>query len=137
MKTSSNFTIAVHTMIVIAHFSPKSKVTSDFIAASVGVNPVVIRRTLSDLKAAGLVQTQAGAGGATLAARPSSITLLDIYNAVIKDEGSVFSFHENSNPACPVGKKIHKILDEHLDAAQSAFEKKLGAVSLDMLAKKV
>lgn len=96
-----------------------------------------IRRTLSDLKKAGFITIKARQGGATLAKKMSEITLLDIYKAVIKDEGSVFSFHENPNPACPVGRKIHKILDVHLDAAQSAFGKKLKSVSLNVLIKEV
>lgn len=137
MKTSSNFTIAVHAMVAIAYFSPQNKVTSDFLAGSIGVNPVIIRRMLSDLKKAGFITVKAGQGGATLAKKTSEITLLDIYKAVIKDEGSVFSFHENPNPACPVGKKIHKILDAHLDASQNAFEKKLKSVSLDTLLKNI
>ena len=55
MKITSKFTVAVHTLLVINYFSKSEKVTSDFIAASVQVNPVVIRRSMQDLKAAGLI----------------------------------------------------------------------------------
>ena len=50
MQISSRFTIATHMMIIIAMQDTDSKVTSDFLAASVGVNPVIIRKTLSQLK---------------------------------------------------------------------------------------
>ena len=43
-------------MIIIAMQDTDSKVTSDFLAASVGVNPVIIRKTLSQLKKAGWFQ---------------------------------------------------------------------------------
>ena len=46
MKITSRFTVALHTLLVIYKFSPAQKTTSEFIAASVNVNPVVIRRTL-------------------------------------------------------------------------------------------
>lgn len=60
MQISSRFTIAVHTLLCIARFSGSQKVTSAFIAGSVNVNPVVIRRTLGQLKEAGIVLVEAG-----------------------------------------------------------------------------
>ena len=82
MKITSKFTIAVHTLLVIDMFGKENKVTSDFIAASVRVNPVIIRRTLLSLKAAGMVEVKAGSGGASLIKAPKDITLLDVYRAV-------------------------------------------------------
>ena len=63
MQISSRFTIATHMMIIIAMQDTDSKVTSDFLAASVGVNPVIIRKTLSQLKKAGLISVARGTGG--------------------------------------------------------------------------
>ena len=65
MQISSRFTIGVHTLLCIAYFKDE-KVTSNFIAGSVNANPVVIRRMLGQLKAAGLVTVEAGVGGASL-----------------------------------------------------------------------
>ena len=56
MQIPSRFTIATHMLIIIALEGKESKVTSDFLAASVGVNPVIIRKTLSQLKKAELIQ---------------------------------------------------------------------------------
>ena len=50
MQISSRFTIATHMLIIIALKAKGSKVTSDFLASSVGVNPVIIRKTLSQLE---------------------------------------------------------------------------------------
>ena len=55
MQITSRFTVAVHTLLAIYKFNKDYKTTSDFIATSVNVNPVVIRRTLQGLKAAGFV----------------------------------------------------------------------------------
>jgi DNA-binding IscR family transcriptional regulator len=55
MQISSRFTIAIHVLTCINTFEDQRKVTSDFLAGSVNVNPVVIRRLLSQLKSAGFV----------------------------------------------------------------------------------
>lgn len=130
MKITSRFTVAVHTLLVIYNFSATTKVTSDFIAASVQVNPVVIRRTLLSLKAAGMVDVKAGSGGASIVKDMGDITLYDVYKAVDSMDGDMFHFHENPNPACPVGRNIHAVLDSHLADAQAAMENELKKVTL-------
>ena len=138
MKITSRFTVAVHTLLVIYIFGKERKTTSDFIAASVRVNPVVIRRTLLSLKAAGMIDVKAGSGGASLIKAPKDITLLDVYravDAVENTDGGIFRFHENPNPACPVGRNIHTVLDGHLSSAQRALEDELQKVTLADLIK--
>ena len=130
MKITSRFTVAVHTLLVIHYFEGKEKTTSEFIAASVNVNPVVIRRTLLSLKAAGMVDVKAGSGGASIAKDLKGITLFDVYRAVDSVDGDIFHFHENPNPACAVGKNIHAVLDTHLADAQRALENELKKVTL-------
>ena len=130
MKITSRFTVAVHTLLAIYYFGEKNKVTSDFIAQSVCVNPVVIRRTLLSLKAAGMVEVKAGSGGASIVKDLQDITLYDVYRAVDSVEGDLFHFHENPNPACPVGRNIHAVLDSHLSDAQAAMENELKKVTL-------
>lgn len=76
MQFSSRLPIAVHILLAIVEFEGKEKTTSTFLAGSVNVNPVIIRNTLGQLKAAGLVTVKAGEGGASLAKEPGDITLL-------------------------------------------------------------
>ena len=134
MKITSRFTVAVHKLLVINAFQDKVKTTSEFIAGSVNVNPVVIRRTMQSLKAAGMIDVKAGSGGARLARRPEDITLFDVYSAVDSVEGDLFHFHENPNPACPVGRNIHAVLDVKLQEAQAALENQLKKTTLADLA---
>jgi len=63
MQISSRFTIAVHMLCYIALFQDKEKVTSDIMAGSINVNPVVVRRLLSQLKQRGMVTVNRGSGG--------------------------------------------------------------------------
>ena len=132
MQISSRFTIAVHVLIAIETFKETQKVTSELLASSVNVNPVVIRNTLGKLKKAGIVRVEAGIGGASLARDPSDITLLDIFNAVETDT-DLFHFHENPNPQCPVGRSVHPVLGEQLASVQSAMESHLASISLNDL----
>lgn len=132
MQISSRFTLAVHIFACIDTFRDEYKVTSDFLAGSTNVNPVIIRKILSQLKAAGLVDVARGSGGASIAKPLNEITFLDIYNAVeCVEHGELFHFHENPNTACPVGKNIHMILDDKLMRVQKAMENELASITLE------
>lgn len=137
MQISSRFTIASHILVLLALEGEKEKQTSTSIAGSVGVNPVIIRNILSQLKEAGLVQVARGVGGARLAQAPDKINLLHVYQAVelFGEKGKLFGFHEQPNPACQVGRSIHPLLDSRLEDAQSALERELEQTTIaDLLA---
>ena len=135
MQISSRFTIAVHILICIETFKEDYKITSDFLASSVNVNPVVIRRLLQQLKKAGIINVKRGSGGAYIEKPLGEITLLDVYNAVeCIDNGNLFHFHENPNSRCPVGRNIHSVLDRRLDSIQQAMEHEMSSVTLQDIA---
>lgn len=135
MQVPSRFTIATHMLMIIALKGKDTKVTSDFLAESVGVNPVIIRKTLSQLKKAELITVARGTGGAEIIKNLEDISLLDIYQAVgcLGKTGQLFSFHDHPNPNCPVGANIHVVLDEKLLKIQQAMEKELSLTSLAQL----
>ncbi|MCI8425520.1 MAG: Rrf2 family transcriptional regulator [Adlercreutzia sp.] len=135
MKIAARFPIAVHTLLCIDYFEGQERTTSEFIAGSVNVNPVIIRQVLQKLKAAELVEVERGVGGARLGRPADQISLLDVFNAVEAVDGSLFGFHETPNPECPVGRTIQPVLGTHLDTAQRALEDSLARVTLaDLLA---
>ena len=125
MQISSRFTIAIHMLTCMETFKEEYKITSDFLASSINVNPVIIRRILSQLKEAGLIEVKRGTGGL------EEITFFDVYRAVeCIEENTLFHFHENPNPACPVGRNIHNILDDKLFKVQEAMEQELKSITL-------
>ena len=132
MQFSSRLPSAVHILLAIVEFDGKEKTTSTFLAGSVNVNPVIIRNTLGQLKAAGLVTVKAGEGGASLAKEPKDITLTDVFDAVEKEE-TLFHFHDNPNPDCPVGKNIHAVLDRRLFAIREAMREQMESITLQDL----
>lgn len=134
MQFSSRLTIATHILLCIETFKNDYKVTSNFLAGSINTNPVIVRNILGLLSSAGIVEIKAGVGGASLAKSPNEITLLDIFKAVEKDE-SLFHFHENPNPQCPVGRTVHSVMDGKLDNIQSAMENEMAKITLKQLVK--
>ena len=130
MQISSRFTMAIHMFACIDTFSDQ-KMTSDFMAASIGTNPVIVRKILQQLKAAGLIEVARGTGGVTITRPLEQITFLDVYKAVeCAPDEELFHFHENPNQKCPVGKNIHHVLDKRLLEVQKAMEEKLSEMTL-------
>lgn len=131
LQISSRFTLAIHIFACIDTFGDEYKVTSDFLAGSTNVNPVIIRKILGQLKGADLIKVARGTGGTTVAKPLDEITFLDIYNAVeCVENGELFHFHENPSTNCPVGRNIHHILDDKLTRVQNAMEKELASITL-------
>lgn len=134
MQISSRFTLAIHMFACISAFGSEYKVTSEFLAASTNVNPVIIRKISGQLRAAGLIAVARGTGGAVIARPLHEITFLDVYRAVeCVEHGELFHFHENPSTDCPVGRNIHHILDDKLRQVQSAMERELASLTLEDL----
>ena len=132
MQIGSKFTIGVHIITAIDYFKEMDRVNSDFLAGSIGVNPVIVRTVISQLREAGILETQRGSSCAVLRKRLDEITLYDIYKAVgsVNEEEGLFHFHEQPNPDCPVGRNIHKVLDHRLLEAQRVMEEELRKTTL-------
>ena len=131
MQISSRFTVALHIFTCVEIFKEDHKVTSEFLAASVNTNPVIIRKILAQLKNAGLIRVARGTGGIELTRDLSEITFYDVYEAIEPLEGGdLFRFHEAPNPECPVGRNIHALLDDRLKAIQKAMEDEMKEYTL-------
>ena len=134
MQITSRFTVALHIFTCVEIFKDEYKVTSDFLAGSINTNPVLIRKILTQLKAAGLITVARGTGGIAVTRPLSEITFYDVYQAIEPVEnGDLFHFHENPNPKCPVGRNIHALLDNKLKAIQGAMEDEMKKYTLEDL----
>ncbi|MCD7905557.1 MAG: Rrf2 family transcriptional regulator [Clostridiales bacterium] len=131
MQISGRFTTALHMLVCMEVFKDEYKITSGFLASSINANPVIIRKILSQLKENEIIDVKRGPGGAVISRPLSEITFLDVYRAVeCIEDNTLFRFHENPNPNCPVGKNIHNILDDKLLRVQQAMENELKAITL-------
>ncbi|MBS5931951.1 MAG: Rrf2 family transcriptional regulator [Clostridiales bacterium] len=125
---STKYAVSIHILSLIASKKGKS-ITSDYIAESVNTNPALVRRLMSGLKKAGLIQTQTKIGVTGLMKNPEEISLLEIFKAV-EDRQDLFAIHSNTNTACPVGAKIGCVLEHVNEKIQSSFEEELGSLHL-------
>ena len=130
--SNTRYTVAIHVLTLLAYCGAEP-LTSEFIAGSVNTNPVVIRRILSSLRAAGMVASQGGPGGGwQLLKNPESINLRDVLLAVGED--GRFPLHSASpNIACPVGRTIQGILAQRFQSAQEALERDLARTTIAQL----
>ena len=131
MQISSKFTIGVHLLAVIDYLGESEKVTSSVLAGSIGVNPVIVRNVMGNLKEAGLISISQGKSGISLTKTPGQITFYDVYKAVdsVNADG-LFHFHENPNPECPIGRNIHKAMDSKLERVQMCMEEEMRKITL-------
>jgi len=136
MSTNSRFPVAIHILTALAYRN-RDRLSSPVLAASVRTNPVVIRRLLIRLHRAGLVEAHLGkSGGARLARRPESITLLDIFRAT--EGGSPFALPDKpENRACAVSCAMKPLLASVLAETDRAISRSLEKVRLSDLVRKV
>lgn len=126
---SSRFAVAIHILAYLA-WRRESVASSSEIARSVNTNPVVVRRIISALREAGLVEVLQGVdGGARLARQPCETSLLEVYQAV--EHAPLFSHHpQTPNAGCQVGGFIQATLGEVFVRAENAMRSVLASSSV-------
>lgn len=127
MAANSRLTIAAHALawMALAKQRGQGVLTSDQVAASVNTNAVIIRRSLGDLRRAGLVEVRHGAGAGWSLARPAGeITMLEVYDAVEREP--LFAMHHTEpNLECPVGKGIRPALGHVYSEIEQAVRREM------------
>ncbi|MDD6154239.1 MAG: Rrf2 family transcriptional regulator [Eubacteriales bacterium] len=138
MQITSKFTIAIHILACIDYFHGKMPVNSEFLAGSIGANPVIVRGVMSKLHKAGIISASRGKNDISLEKDLDSVTLLDIYKLTDRSaEDGLFHFHENPNPECPVGSHIHVALDDGLIQVQQAMEDEMSRIPISSVTDKI
>jgi Rrf2 family protein len=131
---NTHFAIAVHALALLAS-EGGGPLTSSYIAASVGTNPVFLRRCLRDLQRAGLVEIQRGSEGGVRLARPAGETPLDEVYAAVTAGTPLFKTHLAPSSKCPVGRNAAVSLGAVFSDADAALRRHLRGKSVaDVLA---
>ena len=125
---STKLSVSIHIMCLIA-LTNTEPVTSEYIASSINTNPALVRRLMSRLKKAQLIESSTRVGITGLAKKAEDITLLDIFEAV-EENPDLFGIHSNTNHKCPVGAKIESTLKHLYSNIQSAAENEMSAITL-------
>lgn len=107
---NTRFATVIHILTILAK-NPDGWMSSDWIAESININPVIVRKELGALQNQGWVTSRKGKeGGSTLNVASDKITLSDIYRTV-KNSDILGKKNLNPNPKCPIGKDINKELE--------------------------
>lgn len=127
-----SFGTGLHIMVALA-YNPGVRMPSADLASSIDVNPVTVRRVVSELSAAGLVDTQTGPGGGALLARPASkITVQQVYEAL--GEPPFIEGHSNSPVSkCEVSLCMPRIFDRLNEAVTKKATPVLRGTTLQQL----
>ncbi|SEA27440.1 Rrf2 family protein [Arachidicoccus rhizosphaerae] len=125
---NGRFPIAIHIMTLLCY--AKEQLSSDYIAGSLNINPVQVRKALKELIDQGLVLSREGKnGGYQLARSADIITLAEIYRS-LKPEALLGISKNTPNPDCPVGRQIKGHLDQLYEQIDLKLERQLSATTL-------
>ena len=125
----TKFSVAVHILILVSESQPSFN--SDQMAMSVGTNASYVRKILSLLKKAGIVDGHRGISGCTLRIAPEQLTLLKIYQAVMEEpKPHLLDVHQNPSDRCIVGHHIRTVLTGIFADVEDAFARSLSSKTL-------
>lgn len=130
------FSVSVHLMTVLAYHKP-DLMTSEELASSIRTNPTVIRRLVSKLVEAGLLETFKGkAGGIRMTKSPKEITLKDIYEAVL-DKKLMATPCKEPYKQCVVSCNMGTLLSEVAEGIEQNSMLYLSGIKLSDLASQI
>lgn len=132
---NSRFAISLHILTLLEKANGEL-LSSDYIAGSININPVLVRKELINLRNSGLVTSKEGKnGGAVLTKSADKISLDEVYSAV--KQNNLLGVSKNTpNPHCPVGKQINKHLDALYESTEKILLKELAGNTLADFSKK-
>ncbi|WP_417354903.1 Rrf2 family transcriptional regulator [Flavobacterium sp.] len=126
---SGKFAITLHILTLLSKF-PDEYLSSEFLAGSMNINPVLVRKEIANLKKHNMVESREGKNGGTrLAKSVKDINLDDIFKMTF-EKVSLGYAKNDPNPACPVGKKINQNLDALYDDINNKISSQLKDISL-------
>lgn len=108
---SGKFAITLHILTLLSKF-PDEYLSSDFIAGSMNLHAVLVRKEIANLKKNYIVESKEGKNGGTKLLKPASEINLDHIFKMTFETVSLGYSKNDPNPKCPVGKQINKSLDE-------------------------
>lgn len=126
---NSRFAISLH-ILTLLDKAGEEVMSSEYIAGSININPVLVRKELINLRNYGFVNSKEGKnGGSFLAKSARNITLAEVYMAV--RQNNLLGVSKNSpNPHCPVGKQINNRLNALYDSTEQVLIRELSDKTL-------
>lgn len=131
----NQFSIGLHILGYLAARSGEP-LTSKELARTYGTSPVVLRRVLTKLQGAGLVETRRGVGGGCVLARDAAtINLRQAYEAVTENTQVLQRYPEGC--AGEASRHLSTYLDQTFGVAERALLEKLEKVTVATMDREV
>ena len=132
---NGRFSISLHILTLLDQ-AKGEVLTSDYIAGSININPVLVRKEIANLRKHGFVESKEGKGGGALLAKSAAlINLGEVYRSV-KHKSVLGESKNEPNPACRVGRQIGAHLEDLYSAAENALISNLATQTLADFSKK-
>ncbi|WP_281337207.1 Rrf2 family transcriptional regulator [Flavobacterium eburneipallidum] len=127
---SGKFAITVHILTLLSKF-PEEYLSSEFIAGSMNMNPVLVRKEIANLKKNNIVESKEGKNGGTKLLKSASTISLEAIFKMTFDSVTLGYSKNTPNPNCPVGKKINQNLENLYDDINEKISLQLKGISLE------
>ncbi|MDQ0878021.1 Rrf2 family protein [Paenibacillus sp. V4I3] len=119
---NSEFTIAVHSLVFLAHL-PDHMATSEEIAVNVSTHSARIRKVMGFLRKAGYVSTKEGIGGGfILSCNPNEVTLGEIYRLTCQGSLKPSWCSGDENKPCVISSKMDLLMGKVFIDAEKQME---------------
>ena len=127
--SNSRFSISVHILSLLAA-AGEAPLSSGYIAGSININPVLVRKELINLRNHGLIDSKEGKNGGSWLAKPANqIKLSQVYDMV--QQTPIMGQTKNiPNPDCHIGKQINTHLDSLYKDVENTLRNKLSKTTL-------
>ncbi|BDZ31081.1 Rrf2 family transcriptional regulator [Lactiplantibacillus sp. WILCCON 0030] len=119
---------ATHIMAYVA-LHPHEQLKSEQIAASLNTDPTMVRRLMSKLRKAGLLESTRGIARPKLACDPAKINLRLIYLAV-SSHRDFLTVDRDTSQDCPVGSVMPRVMTNYYQEIQNSAEGRMARITL-------
>jgi DNA-binding IscR family transcriptional regulator len=127
---SGKFAITIHILTLLSKF-PEDYLSSEFIAGSMNLHPVLVRKEIANLKKNNIVESKEGKNGGTKLLKSASNISLDAIFKMTFDTVTLGFSKNEPNPDCPVGKQINKNLENLYQNINEKISLQLSGISLE------
>ena len=133
----TRFSVSVHIMVSLA-YAPDELTNSAYLAKVLKTNPTFVRKLVTKLVEANLIESYRGKGGGIkIAKAPGQISLKEIYLAAMDDKAIMSTPNKAATKACKVSCSMSNILCDVVDGIESATQNYLSKISVADLVKKI
>lgn len=108
--SNTRFATAMHILTLLAS-EPDEWMSSELIAGSININPVIVRKELIVLNAGNLIVSKKGKDGGVKLNKPARDILISDVFRLVNNADLLGKKNMNTNPKCSIGRQINEKLN--------------------------